>query len=75
VTHDINNREYLRKDQAKANMKVELDADFTCIKAGETILIQDELGELYFKCDQNRHYIDGQENSTGTHYVGIYPCK
>lgn len=79
MTHDINGRAYAKLSDLKAKVQqpfvpfvVELDAGFTCHKAGKVNINWDTAsGELYFECDEGRHYIDGQADD-GEHLVGIY---
>lgn len=74
---DKQGREYLKLDNAKAGMVVELDDGFTCHAAGKVTLEEDETG-IYFTCkenhhvEENHHYIDGQADD-GVYCIGIYP--
>jgi len=69
---DINGREYLKVDEAKAGMDIELDDGFTCCRAGKSKLKEDMTG-LFFDCEAGGHFIDGQLE--GNYYIGIYKCN
>lgn len=70
-THDKSGREYARLSQLQAGDVVELDSDFTCHKAGRTVLGENESG-LFFICNEGNHQLDGQLAEDGDHLVGVY---
>lgn len=70
-THDKENRPYVRLSDLKAGDKVELDAEFTCVKAGNVTVFEDETG-LYFTCRSGKHHLDGQCDEDSDHCVGVY---
>ena len=75
-THDKQNREYLRVADAKRKQSIIIDGDFTCLPGWSRVKLRGLKGHLFFECgDGSRHFIDGQLNHKGTHYVGIYPAK
>ena len=51
--------------ELKAGDVVYTDAGFTCLDAGKHHVHEDEDG-LYIKCDEGRHYLEGQINDHGT---------
>jgi hypothetical protein len=43
----------------------------TCVNSGETReLLQTDEGQLYFQCNEGKHFIDGQVDNHGN-YVGM----
>lgn len=71
---DTNGRPYLKLADAKPGMIVEIDASFTCRKAGKAMLYWDHSRGIYFFCDDGCHYISGQ-CTDGIHCTGIYPAE
>lgn len=42
------------------------DGGFTCLRCGDTRSVErDDKGEPYIRCDNGRHYLDGQEDDDG----------
>jgi hypothetical protein len=73
MTRDRQGRTYLRLDQAQGGQMVELDGGFTCHASGIVMLcVCPETRELFFHCDDGKHFISGQADD-GRHCVGIYP--
>ena len=71
---DLQGREYLTTNQAKAGIEIEVDGDFTCIKKGEKRIINSSHeGVLSFECSEGHHDLDGQLSDDGNYYVGLYP--
>lgn len=68
---DTNGRHYAKLSEVKAGDAVELDAGFTCMKAGKYEVHADEAGSLYVICADGHHYIDGQADD-GEHLIGVY---
>jgi hypothetical protein len=64
--------QYAKLDELKEGDKIELDAGFTCHTAGIVTVCRDEnSGELYFACDQGRHYLVGQVDNDDR-LIGIH---
>lgn len=58
--------------QVKAGTLVVTDAGFTCVGNGKVKQVfKDEAG-LYIQCKDGQHYLDGQLDDTGKHYVGLW---
>lgn len=70
---DLQGREYLTTDQAKAGIEIEVDGDFTCIDKGTRRILTESSGHLHFSCKEGHHDIDGQLSDDGNYYVGLYP--
>lgn len=70
---DLNGREYLKLEEARPGMVVELDSGFECFKASTVTLMSDNEG-LYFYCTAGLHYIHSQCNSETSHCIGMYKC-
>jgi hypothetical protein len=45
---------------------VQLVGGFSCTKQSLVRLYADKHGKLYFRCNEGRHYLDGQLNLDGT---------
>ena len=74
ATKDTNGRDYLSVADATAGDRVEVDAGFTCIGTEEQRMLGLDDDGLFFECADGRHYLAGQINDAGTHYVGVYPA-
>lgn len=74
-THSIDEREWARVDDTTAGSRVKVDGDFTCIAEGAELVVQKGPHGLYVPCSDGCHYLDGQENDEGTHYVGMWPVR
>ncbi|HWT12265.1 MAG TPA: hypothetical protein VN231_05900 [Allosphingosinicella sp.] len=50
------------------------DGDFTCIDAGTRLTVERDLHspDLYVRCSEGKHYLDGQLDDQGR-YVGLFP--
>jgi hypothetical protein len=48
-----------------------LDDGFTCRHAGRVEIKSNENGQLYFECNEGRHYLNGQISDSGI-LIGIY---
>lgn len=76
---DLQGRRYLTFTQAQAGTPITVDGDFDCVRKGiQRVLIRDRRNlkgqQLWFRCDCERHYLDGQADFYGGRfYVGIYP--
>lgn len=71
IYSDISGRPYAKLSQLKAGDTVELDSGFTCRMEGSVELQADTKDELFFVCDDGKHYVSGQADD-GEHCVGIY---
>lgn len=67
---DKDGRPYVRLDDLRAGDRIELDDGFTCCKPHTTTVHADKRGELYFKCNDGRHYVAGQLERGSL--IGIY---
>lgn len=47
------------------------DDGFTCIPGGAPRIVKQDDHGLFVDCCNGQHYLDGQEDDTGTHYVGF----
>lgn len=59
--------------RVKAGTKLVTDDGFTCMKdhAHRTVM-KDRNGELYVRCDEGHHGLDGQITDDGHHYTGFW---
>lgn len=73
-THDISGKEWARVDQVKRGSIVQTDGGSPCFRKNYNYVVHanQESGELYIKCRDGCHVLDGQYNEAETHYVGIY---
>ena len=66
---------WLKKSEAKPGMAIECDSGFSCLPAFSIRLLQSDNGDLFFRCNHGRHYLDGQlaDGVDGeAEYVGIW---
>lgn len=71
---DVSGRAYATVAEIKSGDYLEADGDFTCIKAGAKLLVQQGALGLYVTCSDGKHYLDGQNNADGV-YLGLYPVR
>lgn len=51
----------MRLCEVNAGETLKADGGFTCVVANQDVIIEaDAKGELFFKCADGRHYLDGQ---------------
>ena len=61
----------MKLSDLKAGDIVTIDSGFTCMKAGNHLVHSDVHGQLFLKCDDGRHYLDGQEDFDTGELIGI----
>ncbi len=62
----------VRLSDLKPGDRIEIDDGFTCADAGTVDVCADTNGELYFACEDGRHYLEGQLDFDGSDVlVGI----
>lgn len=73
--NDSFGRPYLTVEQAAPGMLIEVDDGFPCASGAgvHELKCGSPDGELYFKCENGSHEICGQEDGSGTYYIGLYP--
>lgn len=59
----------MKLEDLKAGDTITLDAGFTCALP-RSVIVEKDMGGKFFKCDDGKHYLDGQEDETG-HLVGV----
>lgn len=72
MSKDKHGRAYLKTADVRAGMRIQVDGGFTCIPADAKRTIRESIGGLWFKCNDGRHYLDGQIK--GRYFNGIYPA-
>jgi hypothetical protein len=60
----------MKLSDLKIGDQVHTDDGFTCMKEACHIVHGDERG-LFLKCDEGKHYLDGQEDDETGELVGI----
>jgi hypothetical protein len=65
---DYHGRPWAKLSELKEGSLIELDAGFTCAKAGVQLVLQDQQG-LYFICKNGKHYLDDER------LIGIYNAR
>lgn len=70
--NDLKGRPWATVAQVKVGSKLEADGDFTCIKKGTVLTVEDSKNGLSVPCKEGGHLLDGQLSDDGTHYVGLY---
>lgn len=68
---DKQGREYAKLSELKAGDKVEVDADFDCMKPGSEKEVKSDAKGLYVDCEADGHYLAGQADN-GEDLIGIY---
>lgn len=70
---DTDGRPYLTPAQAREDLPVVTDGDFTCIVpwTRHRLRVTPD-GEFYVPCRCGGHELSGQLNATSTTYVGVY---
>lgn len=71
-------RTSVKVTEVKVGDVLVVDDVFTCIPAWTKVVIyKDEFDNLYFPCDQERHYLDGQIDDTRNPpvYVGLEKAR
>lgn len=74
---DLQGRAYARVGDVKAGDRLEADGDFTCIRKGAVLTVEDAGDGLKVPCrHQGGHMLDGQIKGKGAraHYLGLYPA-
>ncbi|HKK38413.1 MAG TPA: hypothetical protein VJ949_03300 [Cryomorphaceae bacterium] len=61
---------WLKYEDLKNGMNVHADGGFTCMHEGTKRVYSDEDG-FYLKCDDGKHYLDGQIVGDNDEMVGI----
>jgi hypothetical protein len=75
MSTDLKGRAWATVAGTKPGDIVVTDGDFLCLPAGQRCEVKaDMAGDLYIDCDEGAHGLDGQEDPTGHHYVGLYPA-
>lgn len=69
-THDANGIEWVKLSELRPGDVIRLDEGFTCHPPG-LVVVQGEIGNLSFNCDDGSHSLDGQCDD-GEHCVGVY---
>lgn len=72
---DLSGRTYASVEKTKTGDTVQVDNDFTCIKANEKLIIQEDNEGLFIPCFHGKHYLDGQKSDDETYYIGIYDVR
>ena len=72
TTMDMQGREYLKLSKAYKGQDIWIDGGFECAPPGKYTLFENKYG-LYFKCNSNHHYLDGQADGNGGYCIGT--CK
>lgn len=57
--------------ELKAGDTIETDDGFTCLPEGSHAVEKDEGGDLYIKCKDGKHLLEGQEDDETGELVGI----
>lgn len=73
VPADKIGRPWALKSDLKAGDKIALDEGFNCGSEPHKPckVFTDDIGGLYFRCEDGRHYLDGQLGDCGE-YIGVY---
>jgi hypothetical protein len=72
-SHSTNGHEWARLSVLKAGDKIRTDDGFTCGINNKTLeVFADERG-AFVRCDEGRHYLDGQADD-GDHLIGMWPA-
>lgn len=75
-TRSVDGREWALIDQAKAGSKLIADGGFRgCIRKGAVLTVQEDEAGLFVPCRDGNHYLVGQENDSGSHFVGLWPQR
>lgn len=65
-------RPFITVRAATTGTEVLTDGGFTCMPANATKMIYKDDHGKYVQCKDGRHYLDGQLDDKGHHYVGLY---
>lgn len=58
-------------NELKAGDIIAIDDGFTCLSEGNHTVEKDESGELFIKCKDGKHFLEGQEDDETGELVGI----
>lgn len=74
--NDLNGRAYATVEGTRAGDVLEADGDFTCIRKGAKLVVEEKDGYLSVPCRHGGHDLAGQISSEdGTSfYMGLYPA-
>lgn len=51
------------------------DDSFTCLRPGQLCKVAVTDGQLFVYCNAGNHFLDGQLDAEGTHYIGFRSSK
>ncbi len=60
----------MKLSDLKAGDKIKADGGFTCVKEGNHKVKSKKNGDLYIKCSEGKHLLDGQVGEDGE-LIGI----
>lgn len=61
----------LVKDVKKGSIIIS-DGNFTCLKENQYCIVhKEDNNQLYVKCSEGRHFLDGQLSDDGKTYIGF----
>lgn len=63
----------MKLSDIKAGDMVKTDKGFTCLDEGLHRVEQTAAGDLFLKCSDGEHLLDGQQDGPGGDLVGISP--
>ncbi|AOG03409.1 hypothetical protein [Bosea sp. RAC05] len=72
-THSTDGREWARIDQTVKGSQLSADGDFSCIRDGATLVVDEDEDGLFVLCRHGRHHLHGQANDDETHFLGFWP--
>ena len=61
---------FAKVDEVKRGSFLIADGGFTCMEPGRKKVMANAEGDLYVRCREGRHYLDGQIDENGV-YVGL----
>lgn len=61
----------VRLADLKPGIRVMVCDHWGCIEAGSTRRVMSDANGLYLKCDNGKHYLDGQEDEADGFLVGV----
>jgi hypothetical protein len=64
---------YAKLSETKAGSRLVADGGFTCILAGEGLVVGEDTNGLYVPCSCGKHYLDGQlDDDDNDTLIGLF---
>jgi len=76
-SHSTDGREWARLSKVKEGDLLEMDNDFTCGIANETLAARLKGGDggLYVYCNHGQHYLEPNLSEDGDHIIGVWAAQ